>query len=69
MTLAAADSAERGVREREALAADRVREAEESSVEAQLEKLKGVLDKGLISREVYDQQSAEILRRALGDSD
>jgi tetratricopeptide (TPR) repeat protein len=63
--LAAASSAERNIREHEALEEKQARKAEETSVEVQLEKLKSLLDKGLISREVYDDQSAEILRRSL----
>jgi membrane protease subunit (stomatin/prohibitin family) len=38
----------------------------EESVEARLEKLKGLLDKGLISAADYDSAKAELLKKLIG---
>ncbi len=38
----------------------------EDSIEARLEKLKGLLDKGLISAADYDGTKAELLKKLIG---
>lgn len=42
---------------------------QENSVEAQLERLKELLSKGLISQDIYDIQASQILSKALESSD
>jgi membrane protease subunit (stomatin/prohibitin family) len=40
--------------------------AAEDGIEARLEKLKGLLDKGLISAADYDSSKAELLKKLIG---